>query len=190
MDTSYHALMPVTWLVWLMYWALAAIGGKPTARHERPGSRLSHSIPLVLGAAMLAAPRLLGPVLQQRFAPATPAWFWLGLSLTGCGLILTMVARAWLGANWSALVTLKQDHELVRSGPYALMRHPIYTGLLLALIGTAIAIGEWRALAGVALMAVGLVRKLIIEEQFMADQFGDAYARYRAHVHALVPFVV
>ena len=190
MSTSYHALMPVIWLIWLMYWALAAIGTKPAARSERPASRLTHSIPIVLGGLMLAFPDLLGPTLQQRFVAATPAWFWLGLALVGCGLVLTVVARMSLGSNWSGIVTLKQDHELVRSGPYAFMRHPIYTGLLLALIGTAIAIGEWRALIGVALIALGLVRKLMIEERFMMAQFGEAYAHYRAHVRALVPFVV
>ncbi len=190
MGTSYHALMPVIWLCWLVYWAVASIGAKPDARRERPASQLSHSLPLVLGAIILAAPRLLGPEMQQRFVPATPAWFWLGLGLIACGLILTLFARAWLGGNWSAVVTLKQDHELVRSGPYAFVRHPIYTGLILALIGTAVSIGEWRALAGVALIAAGLVRKLTIEERFMAQRFGEAYARYRQHVRALVPFVV
>ncbi len=190
MGTSYHALMPVIWLCWLMYWAVASIGTKPDARREQAASRLSHSIPLVLGAVILAVPRVLGLEMQQRFVPATPAWFWLGLGMVACGLILTLFARAWLGGNWSAVVTLKQNHELVRTGPYALMRHPIYTGLMLALIGTAIAIGDWRALAGVALIAAGLMRKLMIEERFMAEQFGEAYARYRAHVRALVPFVV
>jgi len=190
MDTSYHALMPVIWLVWLMYWAAAAIGAKPEMRRERPASQLSHGILLVLGAVTLAVPRLLGPTMQQRFVPATPAWFWLGLALVACGLVLTMLARMWLGGNWSAVVTLKENHELVGTGPYAVMRHPIYTGLLLALLGTAIAIGDWRALAGVALIAAGLVRKLTIEERFMREQFGEAYARYRAHVRALVPFVV
>lgn len=190
MDTSYHALMAVIWLVWLMYWSLAAIGAKPTARVETPGSRLSHSVPVLLGAVMLAVPHVLGPAMQQRFVPSAPAWFGLGLALIICGLVLTVLARAWLGRNWSAVVTLKQDHELIRSGPYACVRHPIYTGLLLALLGTAIAIGDWRALAGVALIAVGLVRKLMVEERFMAAQFGDAYARYRHDVRALVPYVV
>ncbi len=70
------------------------------------------------------------------------------------------------------------------------MRHPIYTGLLLALIGTAIAIDQWQALIGVALVAAALVRKMAIEERFMHEQFGEAYANYRAKVRALVPFVV
>jgi protein-S-isoprenylcysteine O-methyltransferase Ste14 len=85
---------------------------------------------------------------------------------------------------------VKQDHELIRSGPYALVRHPIYTGLLLALIGTALMVGNWRALIGLAIMVGAIVRKLKIEERFMTEQFGEAYARYRAQVAMLVPFVV
>ena len=188
--TSYHALLPVTWLCWLIYWALFAIGNKPETRRERPASRLTHSIPVLLGAVTMAVPHLLGRDMQLRFVPATEAWFWAGWFVTMGGLALTLVARMWLGGNWSAIVTLKQDHELIRSGPYALMRHPIYTGLLLALLGSAIAIGDWRALVGVALIAAGLVRKLTVEERFMRERFGEAYARYRAQVRALVPFVV
>jgi protein-S-isoprenylcysteine O-methyltransferase Ste14 len=78
----------------------------------------------------------------------------------------------------------------VRTGPYALVRHPIYTGMPLALLGTAIAIGRWRALIGFAILAAGLIYKIGVEERFMAAQFGDAYARYRAKVPALVPFIV
>ena len=87
-------------------------------------------------------------------------------------------------------MTVKQGHELIRSGPYALVRHPIYTGMLLALIGSALMVGNWRALIGLALIIASFVRKLKIEERFMAQEFGEAYARYRAQVAMLVPFVV
>ncbi len=76
--------------------------------------------------------------------------------LVALGLGFSAVARAWLGGNWSAEVTLKQGHELVRDGPYALVRHPIYTGVLLALTGTAVAVGNWRAIIGLVLHCRGL----------------------------------
>jgi protein-S-isoprenylcysteine O-methyltransferase Ste14 len=96
----------------------------------------------------------------------------------------------YLAGNWSGTVTLKKGHELVQSGPYALVRHPIYTGLLVALIGTAVAVDRWRAVAGLTLLMTGIAYKISVEERFMREQFGDAYARYRARVKALVPFVV
>jgi len=190
MDTSYHALLPVTWLCWALYWGFAAIGTKATTRRESAASRLVYIVPIALGALALLASHPLAGMLRRRFVPATEAWFWIGWGVTLAGMALTVWARAWLGRNWSGTVTLKEDHELICSGPYAYMRHPIYSGVLLALIGTAIAIGEWQALVGVALVAVALVRKMAIEERFMHEQFGEAYADYRAKVRALVPFVV
>jgi protein-S-isoprenylcysteine O-methyltransferase Ste14 len=106
------------------------------------------------------------------------------------GLGFSALARAWLGRNWSAEVTVKDGHELVRSGPYALVRHPIYAGMLLALAGTALMVGKWRALIGLALVVVALLRKLTVEERFMTEQFGEVYAHYRAEVSALIPFLV
>lgn len=71
--------------------------------------------------------------------------YWLGLLMVICGLAFAVWARIHLGRNWSGTVTVKEDHELIRSGPYGIVRHPIYTGLLLAIAGTAIVFGEWRA---------------------------------------------
>jgi len=84
-------------------------------------------------------------------------------------------------------VTVKLDHELIRSGPYRSVRHPIYTGLLLALLGSAIALREVRGFLGLALVALAFLRKIAIEERFLIEQFGAAYDRYRAEVPALLP---
>jgi protein-S-isoprenylcysteine O-methyltransferase Ste14 len=91
--------------------------------------------------------------------------------------------------NWSGDVQLKRDHELIVKGPYALVRHPIYTGLLLAFVGSALAVGEWRGGLAVAIVAVSFWRKLRREEAFMRQQFGETYARYAASVPALIPFL-
>jgi protein-S-isoprenylcysteine O-methyltransferase Ste14 len=114
--------------------------------------------------------------------------FWPGPVALGLGF--AVAARAWLGRNWSAEVTIKQNHELVRSGPYTIVRHLIYTGMLLELVGTALSVGKWRALVGLVLIVAALLRKLSIEERFMSEQFGEAYARYRAEVPGLIPFVI
>ena len=187
--TIWHAVIPTLWLAWLIYWTVSGLRTKTTAREESIGSRMSHVAPLILGGVLLGVPNVLGPALEQRFHAYTFGWFLVSVALIAIGLGFSVLARMWLGGNWSSMVTLKQDHELIRSGPYALMRHPIYTGLLLALAGTALAVGKWRALIGLALFVAAFVRKLTIEERFMAEQFGEAYARYREQVAALVPLL-
>ena len=125
--------------------------------------------------------------LAARFLPRVAGWFWLGLVLVALGLAFSVAARIWLGRNWSSMVTLKRDHELIRSGPYRWVRHPIYTGLLLAVLGSAIALGEWRGLIALALIIAAFLRKISIEERFLAPQFGAAYRGYRDEVPALLP---
>jgi protein-S-isoprenylcysteine O-methyltransferase Ste14 len=189
MTTIFHWLIPALWLGWMLYWGVAAIGAKKTQQRESLKSRLSHIIPLILGVIALAVRGVLGPWLEQRLLAQTPFWFWLSAALVVGGLTFSVMARTCLGSNWSGVVTVKKDHELIRSGPYRWVRHPIYTGLLLALLGTALSIGNGRALVGLALIVVSALRKIEIEEHFLSDQFGDDYARYRAEVPALVPFV-
>jgi protein-S-isoprenylcysteine O-methyltransferase Ste14 len=95
-----------------------------------------------------------------------------------------------LGGNWSATVTVKESHALVRTGPYRFVRHPIYTGLLVALIGAAVARGDVQGFVADAIAFAAFWRKLRIEERWMQETFGDAYARYRVEVAALIPFVL
>ncbi|HEX5506928.1 MAG TPA: isoprenylcysteine carboxylmethyltransferase family protein [Pseudolabrys sp.] len=190
MRTFYYSIIPALWLIWLAYWIAASIGAKETQREEGLRSRLTHHVPLILGGILLGWPGIAGPQLEQRFVPLSLMWFWCTVAIIVIGLGFSIVARAWLGGNWSGSVTVKKGHELIRSGPYALVRHPIYTGLLLALIGTALAIGRWRALIALIFFVLGIVRKIRIEERFMSEQFGGTYARYRAQVAALVPFVL
>lgn len=178
------------WALWLIFWMVAALRTKPTRAWESGWSRLSYHVPLVLGAVALAVPNFLGEALEGVFVPQSPIWLWIGIVLVVVGLGFAVAARLWLGGNWSGTVTIKQGHELIRSGPYALVRHPIYSGMLLALIGSALGVGKLRALIGLVLIVVSFLRKVSIEERFMAARFGEAYARYSAEVPALVPFVV
>ncbi len=178
----------VLWLGWLAYWAVAAGNVKATASEESWQSRLAYSAPLWV-AAFLLIDRHLGP-LSQRFLPADIWIPTVGVLITAAGFAVAIWARIHLGTNWSGKVTVKQSHELIRTGPYALARHPIYTGLTLAFIGTAIAIGEWRALVAAVIAIASFCYKLSIEERVMIDTFGDAYREYRRQVRALIPFVI
>lgn len=111
--------------------------------------------------------------LSRRFLPASLAASWIGLGITLAGLLFTLWARFLLGGNWSGEITVKQDHELIRAGPYAIVRHPIYSGFLLALLGTAIAFGEIRQLVGLIFSTIGWRLKSLVEERYMTEQFGD-----------------
>jgi protein-S-isoprenylcysteine O-methyltransferase Ste14 len=94
-----------------------------------------------------------------------------------------------LGGNWSGRVTIKEGHTLEKRGPYAIVRHPIYSGLLLAVLGTAIAFREIRGLIAVALVFAMLLMKSRMEERFMMEEFGSVYRDYGRQVKALIPFV-
>jgi len=118
-----------------------------------------------------------------------PALGWLMAALAAAGLLLALSARATLGRLWSAAVTRKAGHRIVDTGPYALVRHPIYTALLMGGTAVAVAKGTPIALAGLALMAIGYVLKARVEERFLAAELGErAYAAYRSRVPMLIPF--
>ena len=177
------------WWAWAVYWVLSALRNKATRRRESPGSRLAHLVPLAIGGALIAWPNPAWSALAWRLWPQSPAAYRIGVSLVIAGLAFAIWARVHLGSNWSGTVTIKQGHELIRSGPYAWVRHPIYTGLITALLGTSIASGTVHAAVGLAIIVESLLRKSRTEEEFMRATFPDEYQRYSAQVPALVPFV-
>lgn len=190
MSPLYRHLFAAMWIAWALYWWAVSGNVKATVRRESLVSRLLHIGPLAVAALLLAAPHGPMAVLDERILPWTVALFWIGAALTLAGLLLTVWARVHLGTNWSGTVTLKRGHELVTSGPYAIVRHPIYTGLLLACLGSALARDEWRGVVALALVVLALWRKLRHEERWMREQFGDAYGAYARRVAALVPHVL
>jgi protein-S-isoprenylcysteine O-methyltransferase Ste14 len=177
------------WLAWLAYWIIAARNVKPLRRQESVGSRLTHLVPLAIGAVLMASARLPASWLDDRFLPPSRTIYWAGVIMLAAGLGVMVWARRHLGRNWSARVALKQDHELIRTGPYGFVRHPIYSGLLLAILGTAIAFGQWRDALAFMFIAVAVWRKSRLEEEYVAEIFPQDYARYQAQVPALFPFV-
>jgi len=190
MNAIYSALIPALWALWVVYWLAAARGGKPTRRRESAWSRLSHIGPLAVAIALYFPPSRGGGWLFEEFLPRSIASFWIGTAILAAGLGFSVWARVRLGGNWSGTVTLKQDHELIQSGPYRYVRHPIYTGILTGFSGTAIALGEWRGLIAIVLVALAFLRKITIEERWMQEVFGDRYAQYRRRVRALIPFIL
>jgi protein-S-isoprenylcysteine O-methyltransferase Ste14 len=176
------------WLGWGLYWIVAAARSKRTVRRESAGARLAHVIPLLIGGLLMAGRGVPWALLAARLWPRSLAAGWIGLILIAAGLGFAVWARVHLGRNWSGSVTVKVGHELIRSGPYAYVRHPIYSGLIGALLGTAITVGTAGAALGLAIIIASFVRKLRAEEVFMRETFAVEYPRYRAEVPALVPF--
>jgi protein-S-isoprenylcysteine O-methyltransferase Ste14 len=128
--------------------------------------------------------------LSIRLIPERSGIEWAGFCCTVAGCAFAVWARALLGSNWSSSVTVKEHHELIRSGPYAIVRHPIYAGLLLGIFGTALALGEVRGVIALALAMVALFRKARAEEEFLVNQFGITYICYCHKVKQLIPFVL
>ncbi len=186
----YRWLFPFLWLVFIAVWIAMARSGKAVAERESVYSRLSHYLPLAIAIYLLAAPHVLIAPLNDRFAPLSLWLVRVGAALTFAGIAFAIWARIRLAGNWSSDVTLKRDHELIVDGPYRWVRHPIYTGILVALIGTALAVGEWRGVLAVVLAGAAYWRKLRIEEAVMRRQFGGVYTRYAERVPALIPFVL
>ena len=184
------SLIRYAWVGLGIFWTAGMLFTKRTARVQSIGSRLLHIAFVLPGAIFLGAPQLQIGWLGEHFVPDTSAVKIAGLAITLAGCLFAAWARLILGANWSGRVTLKQSHELITTGPYSLARHPIYTGLVVAAIGTALAIGEWKCIIGVPLIVLAFITKIRQEESMMMQAFPEAYPAYRKRVKALIPGVI
>lgn len=183
-----QSLIPGMWLCWALYWWIAARGAKRNQWRESRWSRLLHGIPLVLAFLLLSPSQArFGGAMHGRVFAVYAYWF--GAALTAAGLSFAVWARLHLGRNWSGTITIKVEHELITSGPYGIVRHPIYTGMLFGFVGSAIAVGRWRGVLAVALVALAIWRRVHLEEGAMRRQFGAAYEHYARRVAAVIPCI-
>jgi protein-S-isoprenylcysteine O-methyltransferase Ste14 len=182
-----RTLVWLLWLGWAAYWLVAARHSAANRRVESWRTGFSYRIPLLFGIVLLASPRRSPTSVVYHLWPSTALTMAVGILLIATGLGIAVWARHYLGKYWSGRITLKVDHRLIQSGPYGWVRHPIYSGLLLALLGTVITIGTLQSCVGVAIIFVAVVRKMALEEQWMAAQFGNEYEVYRRRVNALIP---
>jgi protein-S-isoprenylcysteine O-methyltransferase Ste14 len=184
--SPYREIMVACMVVLSAYWILSSRRIKSTKRAESRAWNLAHNGLMALGFA-LAWPTIQSAPLAARLLPRGPALQTLGSALVVFGVGFAIWARRVLGANWSAAVTIKEGHGLICSGPYAVVRNPIYTGDVAIVLGMALALGELRGLLGLAFMVAGVWSKGRAEERFLLAEFGDEYAAYRREVGFLLP---
>jgi protein-S-isoprenylcysteine O-methyltransferase Ste14 len=185
-----YAAVKWIWIVFIVFWVLAAFVQKRNARRQTVGSRLIQiSIILLVLAPFFVVGRGAG-LLYRHLYPNVLVVEYFGVLLLLLGVGFAVWARFVLGRNWSGIVTVKKDHTLITGGPYAWVRHPIYTGILLALLGTAVTLGTVLNMVEVPVVAFALWLKLRTEERFMFETFGEQYTVYRRQVKALIPRVI
>jgi protein-S-isoprenylcysteine O-methyltransferase Ste14 len=177
------------WLIWLVYWVIAARSAKTIAQREPLLLRAGHLMAMLLTAALIAGHHW-PQWLMVRVVPGGWTRYGIGVFLVVTGLAFSIWARAVLGRNWSGTVAVKADHELIDRGPYHWVRHPIYTGALIAVLGSGLAAGEVRGLLGFLVALISLWFKSQAEERWMTREFGARYAAYRLSTWALLPFVL
>lgn len=175
------------WYVFALYWLITWLRVERTKSTESVAQRLLTIVPMVLAFELLFCDSLRWGPLRKRFLPAEDWIAWCGIALTCLGAALAIWARYCLGQYWSSRVTLKEGHRVIRSGPYAVVRHPIYAGMQLAALGTAVVRGEWRGLLAVIVILVAHSRKALREEALLTTELGEEYTSYRRGTGFLSP---
>jgi protein-S-isoprenylcysteine O-methyltransferase Ste14 len=186
----FKSFFPVVWIAFLLYWRIKTAGTKTTQRSEPDAAGIVRALVFLIVLVLLSLPRIpLLPWLYRQLWPSDIWCFSIGAAVTVVGLLFAVWARQHLASNWSSAVTIKQGHELITTGPYAMVRHPIYTGILTGFLGTAIALAQVRGVIGFVLIFIVLWAKLRKEEEWMRSQFGETYATYADQTTALVPYL-
>ncbi len=184
---SPYGIVTDLWMLLGLYWIVSALRQKRVSKREVWFDRLGHAAAFALGAFLIFGHYAHFGRLGTRFVRES---FWIavaGVVVTAAGVALAMWARLHLGANWSGTVSIREQHELIRSGPYRWMRHPIYSGILLGMAGTILVVGEVRALIGFAAMAAALYAKARKEESWLNGEFGASFETHRKHTGMFLP---
>jgi len=184
-----HYVIFGCWLIFGLYWLVTALAAKAVAERKTFSSSLPYRIFVIAGGLLLWDPRL-PRSLNLALTPRTDLTQAVAAVVCVCGLFITLWARWTLAGNWSSEVTFKKDHELIKTGPYRFVRHPIYTGLLMMSLGVALEYGRLRCWLGPLAWGMGFWIKLKQEEALMIQHFPETYPAYRQQVKALVPFVI
>ena len=171
------------------YGILAALFVKKTVKRQSRLARAVHVGMLLSSFFLVYCPFLSTGFLNFQVISESNLWGFFGVALCAVGSAFCLWARLTLGRNWSGTVTLKKDHELVQRGPYGLVRHPMYTGILFALLGAAVTVEQLKGFMGVALLGFAFLRKMSLEDAYMIQHFDLQYSNYSKKIKRLIPFV-
>lgn len=177
----------LVWTAWALSWVAAAVWSRQTAASAGFVQEAPHRIVTILGAVLLFGVKIRT---FPRGWNVSDSVMWGLVACVVAGFVFAWWARLHIGTLWSGTITRKEGHRVVDTGPYAMVRHPIYTGLLLAAVATAVARGRWEAVIGAVLFALGFWMKARQEEKFLSETLGPDYAAYRERVHMLVPYLL
>ena len=183
----WHLLIQLPWVIFLIYWIIGAFKTRDTRRKESSISRLSILLVEIAGYLLIFNDALSLGLLGRHVLPRTALLATVGVVMTWWGIALAIWARYHLAEYWSARITIKEDHQLIRTGPYRRLRHPIYSGLIMAAVGSALLSDRWRGVVGVCLVVAGYAIKARKEEAMRGEQFGEAFREHRKHTGFLFP---
>jgi protein-S-isoprenylcysteine O-methyltransferase Ste14 len=183
----WNYLVDIPWIVFAAYWTIGAFKTRRTAKKESFAARYGVMAIEVVGFYMLLSEDAGIGVLGRRVVARTFDLRLVGVVLLWIGIALALWARWHLGQYWSGRITIKEGHKLIRTGPYARLRHPIYTGLVLAASGTAIEKDQWRCVAAVGVILLGFWIKARREEALLNKEFGAEFDEHRRSTGFLLP---
>ncbi len=179
----------IMWFATFMYWLISSFFVKKSVKKQAGWGRITYILCVILAFSLLFGHYFNFSFLDRKVLPQSGFWKITGLVLCAVGLFFAVMARIWLGENWSARITIKENHELIQTGPYAITRNPIYSGFLLAFLGCGMSLGLLKGYLGIVFLLICILIKISQEEAFMLEVFGEKYRSYRAKVKRLVPLI-
>jgi protein-S-isoprenylcysteine O-methyltransferase Ste14 len=180
--------------IWIVFMAFlfipALLGGIPVERRSKKYLRWSFIVAISVVILVFLFGTFESDMLSLRLVPDSPFAGITGIILTMAGLGFSGWARRHLGRYWSSMVEIKIGHQLIRTGPYRIVRNPMYTGILIAFLGAVIAIGELVAFVALVIGIVSIGVKIKAEEEILSGKFGEEYLKYKREVKAIIPFII
>jgi protein-S-isoprenylcysteine O-methyltransferase Ste14 len=177
------------WFATFIYWLVSSFSVKKSVKKQSGWGRILYILCVLLAFSLLFGNYSIFSFLDKPILPQNDYWKITGMILCAVGLIFAIMARIWLGKNWSGRITIKENHELIQTGPYAITRNPIYSGFLLAFAGCSMSLGLLKGYLGIFFLVVCILIKVSKEEAYMQEVFGEKFNSYKAKVKRLIPII-